>query len=165
MATTSPFNNTLFTYTDGEFRGIVNSIYGPGAVGGWLLSCLSLLISLTPPSDEDAISNDFLVAFTYPVVASSDLLFTITRYWKLWSILKSWLSVHFSVQNHIGGDIDVCKQWLLVSFGPALAEQFGTGVRPDEMLLEVVALPYLAHTSMQVMSLSLLFFGLYFIFI
>jgi hypothetical protein len=165
MATTSPFNSTLFTYTDGELQGIVNSIYGHDAVGGWLLSCISLLIFLTLRSDEDAINNDFPVAFTYPVVASSDLLFSITKYWKLWRILKSWLGMHFSVQNHIVGNIDIWKQWLLVSFGPALAEQFGAGVGPDEMPLEVIALPYLAHASMQVMNLSLPFFGLYFIFI
>jgi hypothetical protein len=98
------------------------------------------------------------VAFSYPIVASSDLLFTITRYWKLWRILKSWLGMHFSVQNHIGGDIDVWKQWLLVSFGPGLAEQFGAGVCLSKLS------HYLGACFMQVINLSLLFFGLYFIF-
>ena len=46
---------------DDELRAVVNSIYGPGALGGWLiLSCVSLLISLASPDDRDAINKDWL---------------------------------------------------------------------------------------------------------
>jgi hypothetical protein len=40
--------------------GVVSGFYGPGAVGGWLLSCASFLLSLLHPdmATHDALNND-----------------------------------------------------------------------------------------------------------
>ena len=148
---------------DEELRAVVNSIYGPGALGGWLLSCVSLLISLASPEDRDAINNDFIVAVIYPVVAASDLVVHMIRFAKRWRIYKDWLGLRLSIQNLQQGSLEVWQEWLWVGFGPAATAQYGDGIHTNSVPNSVAAFPYLGYACFQVITLSLVFFGIFLI--
>ena len=57
---------------------LVDSLYGPGIVGAWLLTLCAVLISWTLNASsrrKDTISIDFIAALLLPMVAASHLVF------------------------------------------------------------------------------------------
>jgi hypothetical protein len=61
---------------------LVDSLYGPGTVGAWLLTLCAVLISWTLNASsrrKDTISIDFIAALLLPVVAASHLVFQVAR--------------------------------------------------------------------------------------
>jgi hypothetical protein len=61
---------------------LVDSLYGPGAVGAWLLTLCAVLIfwTLNPSSRrKDTISIDFIAALLLPMVAAGHLVFQVAR--------------------------------------------------------------------------------------
>ncbi len=146
-----------------QFEAAVSGIYGPGAVIGWLLSCLSFLVTLASPRSKDTINNDFLVAVTYPAVVAGDLLLNNVRYWQVWRICKGWWDMHFAVRNGIGGGLEVWREWLLMGFGPVLAAKYSCGLPHEPLTLAAAAFPYMAAASVRVLKLSLLFFSIFFV--
>jgi len=61
---------------------LVDSLYGPGTVGAWLLTICAVLISWsldTSSRRKDTISVDFIAALLLPIVATSHLVFQIAR--------------------------------------------------------------------------------------
>ncbi|KAK2596135.1 hypothetical protein QQS21_006412 [Conoideocrella luteorostrata] len=62
---------------------LISSLYGPGAVGCWLFTVGSVLISwtLNPTSRvKDSIDNDCIAALSLPVVAASHLIFQVRQF-------------------------------------------------------------------------------------
>ena len=61
---------------------LVDSLYGPGTVGAWLLTLCAVLISWTlnmSSRRKDTISVDFIAALLLPLVAASHLVFQVVR--------------------------------------------------------------------------------------
>src|SRR5205814_3149259 len=61
---------------------LVDSLYGPGTVGAWLLTLCTVLISWTLNASsrrEDTISVDLIAALLLPLVAASHLVFLVAR--------------------------------------------------------------------------------------
>jgi hypothetical protein len=61
---------------------LVDSLYGPGTVGAWLLTLCAILISWTLNTSsrrKDTISVDFVGALLLPMVAASHLVFQVAR--------------------------------------------------------------------------------------
>ncbi|MCJ1394652.1 hypothetical protein MMC18_007532 [Xylographa bjoerkii] len=61
---------------------LVDSLYGPGTVGAWLLTLCAVLISWTLNASsrrKDTISIDFIAALLLPMVAASHLVVQIAR--------------------------------------------------------------------------------------
>jgi len=66
---------------DSRFQ-LVNSLYGPGTVGCWLLIICSVIVSwtLNPRQRKlDRITNDFIASLTFPCIASAHLAFLLYR--------------------------------------------------------------------------------------
>ena len=60
---------------------LVNSLYGPGTVGAWLLIAMSVLISWAinrQSKNRDVISNDFVATIVFMLVAAGHLIYLIT---------------------------------------------------------------------------------------
>lgn len=63
--------------------GLVNSLYGPGTVGGWLLVAISVLVSWTinPQSQsQDSITNDLVATLIFTLVAVGNFLYQFIKY-------------------------------------------------------------------------------------
>jgi multidrug transporter EmrE-like cation transporter len=61
---------------------LVDSLYGPGTVGAWLLTLCAILISWTLNTSsrrKDTSSVDFVGALLLPMVAVSHLVFQVAR--------------------------------------------------------------------------------------
>jgi hypothetical protein len=61
---------------------LVDSLYGPGTVGAWLLTLCAVLISWTlnvSSRGEDTISIDFIAVLLLPAVAAGHLVFQVVR--------------------------------------------------------------------------------------
>ena len=61
---------------------LVDSLYGPGTVGAWLLTLCAVLISWTLNTSsrrKDTISIDFIAALLLPMIAASHLIFQVAR--------------------------------------------------------------------------------------
>lgn len=67
---------------DGSRYQLVDSLYGPGTVGAWLLSLCAVLISWTLNTSsrrKDTISVDFITTLLLPFIAAGHAIFQITR--------------------------------------------------------------------------------------
>ena len=63
----------------------ISSFYGPGAVGGWYLTALACLISLSlhpRKRRRDAITADLIAVLTFPTIAAADLITQVRSYWR-----------------------------------------------------------------------------------
>jgi hypothetical protein len=61
---------------------LVDSLYGPGTVGAWLLTLCAVLISWTLNASsrrKDTISVDFVAALLLPLIAAGHVVFQIIR--------------------------------------------------------------------------------------
>jgi phosphotransferase system glucose/maltose/N-acetylglucosamine-specific IIC component len=61
---------------------LVESLYGPGAVGAWVPTILSILISWTVSKRhgcKDTLSIDLVTMLLFPIVAAGHLIYQITR--------------------------------------------------------------------------------------
>jgi hypothetical protein len=67
---------------DSSHYQLVDSLYGPGTVGAWLLTLCAVLISWTlnrSSRRKDTISVDFIATLFLPLVATSHAIFQIVR--------------------------------------------------------------------------------------
>lgn len=61
----------------------ISSYYGPGAIGGWLLTVVSVFVSWTLNKDarkKDTIDLDFTAVLLFPAFAAGHLFFQLLRY-------------------------------------------------------------------------------------
>ncbi|KAJ5654131.1 hypothetical protein N7490_001134 [Penicillium lividum] len=61
---------------------LVDSLYGPGTVGAWLLTLCAILISWTLNTSsrrKDSISLDFIAGLLFPLIAAGHVIFQIIR--------------------------------------------------------------------------------------
>lgn len=61
---------------------LVDSLYGPGTVGAWLLTLCSILISWTLNTSsrrKDTVSIDFLAGLLLPLIAAAHVMFQLAR--------------------------------------------------------------------------------------
>ena len=101
---------------------LVNSLYGPGTVGAWLLIAMSVLISWTinrQSKKRDVISNEFVATLVFMLVTAGHLIYLITGKTSItcndrWDILLQTATVEAA--------LNVCETsltLLLVSFSIA----------------------------------------------
>jgi hypothetical protein len=118
------------------------------------------MISLTSPDDYDKINNDFIVAVTYPVVATGDLVVNYIRYHERWRIFIGWTSFRIAFLNlsdQFVVEPDYWSEWLSKAFGYSLEQQYKEGA--EQMSIEIIAYPYLGYASLQVIQLALAVFS------
>ncbi|KAJ6082678.1 hypothetical protein N7499_007552 [Penicillium canescens] len=144
--------------------GVVSGFYGPGAVGGWLLSSASFLLSLLYPdkATHDALNNDFLVSILYPAIASGDLIVqsttatTIQLDISLWNFYAEWRKAGHS------GTPGPFNEWVQQ---PGRHRVFGVphAVPGGEIPLGFWALKYTTFASLAIIRISLVVFSTFFI--
>jgi hypothetical protein len=144
--------------------GAVSGFYGPGAVGGWLLSCAAVLLSLLrhETATHDALNNDFLVSILYPAIASGDLIVqsittsTTRRDISLWSFLAEWRKTGHS------GTPGPFHEW---AQHPGRMQVIGVphAVPGGEVSLGFWALKYTTFACLAIIRISLVVFSTFFV--
>jgi hypothetical protein len=145
---------------EGDLIALTSGFYGPGAVLGWLLSCVSFLLSHAKSSKSvDALDNDFLVAMLYPAVACGDLLVQVTRYHSKWrdvvvfGIFVDWKKTKWKE------DLTAWESWIL---DPERRSVMGEHRLPNwtspDIAQEIWALPYTTFACTAVVRIALVFF-------
>lgn len=144
--------------------GVVSGFYGPGAVWGWLLSCVSVLLSLFRPNTatHDTLNNDFLVSILYPLIASGDLIcqsirtFTTRRDVSLWSFLAGWRKAGHS------GSPGAFHEW---AQDPGRLRVIGVPhtVPGGDVSKEFWALKYTTFACLAIIRISLVVFATFFV--
>lgn len=147
----------------------VSGFYGPGAVGGWILSCLSFMLSHLLPEDDihdQLLNNDFIVTMLYPFIASCDLvsqwirLRPIRAQLGIWNELSDWRRAGLWHRNP-GPWHKFIKdaQWMSIA-----GLRYWVPLLPSsEVPAEVWALPYSAFASLTIIRISLIIFCIFFV--
>lgn len=98
---------------------LVDSLYGPGTVGAWLLTLCAVLISWTLNKStrrKDSISKDFVVALLLPLVAAGHLIFRVSRL--PYSLAETITSADVEVQKYahaLEAPLNVCETFSMVT--------------------------------------------------
>ena len=98
---------------------LVDSIYGPGTVGAWLLTLCAVLISWTLNKSirrKDSISIDFVAALLLPLVAAGHLIFQVSRL--PYSIAGTITSADVEVQKYacaLQAPLNICETFSVVT--------------------------------------------------
>lgn len=61
----------------------VSSLYGPGAVGSWVLTLFSVLVTCTVnlrSNRKDTITNDFIATLPVPAIPSTNLVYQLQQF-------------------------------------------------------------------------------------
>jgi hypothetical protein len=98
---------------------LVDSLYGPGTVGAWLLTLCAILISwtLNPSSRrKDTVSVDFIAALLLPTVAANHLVFQVARL--PFSVAEAITAQDVEVQKYasaIEAPLNVCETFSMAA--------------------------------------------------
>ena len=98
---------------------LVDSLYGPGTVGAWLLTLCAVLISWTLNKStrrKDSISIDFVGALLLPLVAAGHLIFQVLRL--PYSISETITSADIEVQKYasaLEAPLNICETFSVVA--------------------------------------------------
>lgn len=124
-----PSTTTSIMDFDGRLAK-VSSLYGPGTVGGWLFTLLSVLVTWTanPRSRrKDTITNDFIATLALPIISTMHLLHQIrTSAHSVRSILTSQDLDSLQSAAAIEAPLNVCE-----TFSAAVLVLFGFLYYPD----------------------------------
>lgn len=98
---------------------LVDSLYGPGTVGAWLLTICAVLISWTfnkSSRRKDSISIDFVGALLLPLVAAGHLIFQLSRL--PYSVTETITSADIEVQKYasaLEAPLNICETFSMVA--------------------------------------------------
>ena len=97
---------------------LVDSLYGPGTVGAWLLTICAVFISWTLNASsrrKDTISIDFIAMLLLPMIAAGHLVFQIVRL--PFSVVETITAQDIEVQKYasaIEAPLNVCETFSMV---------------------------------------------------
>ncbi|KAH8812911.1 hypothetical protein F5884DRAFT_786655 [Xylogone sp. PMI_703] len=98
---------------------LVDSLYGPGTVGAWLLTLCAVLISWTLNKStrrKDSISIDFIGVILLPLVAAGHLIFQVSRL--PYSVAETITSVDVEIQKYayaLEAPLNICETFSMVA--------------------------------------------------
>lgn len=98
---------------------LVDSLYGPGTVGAWLLTLCAVLISWTLNRStrlRDSISIDFAGALLLPLVAAGHLIFQVSRL--PYPVAETITSADVEVQRYasaLEAPLNICETFSMVA--------------------------------------------------
>lgn len=98
---------------------LVDSLYGPGTVGAWLLTLCAVLISWTLNKSsrrKDSISIDFIGALLLPLIAAGHLIFQVSRL--PYSVVETITSTNAEIQQYasaLEAPLNICETFSMVS--------------------------------------------------
>ena len=98
---------------------LVDSLYGPGTVGAWLLTLCAVLISWTLNKStrrKDSISIDFVGALLLPLGAAGHLIFQVSRL--PYSIAETISSANVEMQKYasaLEAPLNICETFSMVA--------------------------------------------------
>jgi hypothetical protein len=104
---------------------LVDSLYGPGTVGAWLLTLTAVLISWTLNRNtrhKDTISIDFIGVLVLPLVAAGHLAWQVYRL--PYSIIETITSTDVEVQKYaaaLEAPLNICETFSMVALLAAAA--------------------------------------------
>jgi len=103
---------------------LVDSLYGPGTIGAWLLTLCAVLISWTVNTSsrrKDTISMDFIAMLLLPIVAASHLIVQIMQLPT--SVVETITSQDFEMQKHafaLEAPLNICETFSFVALVAAV---------------------------------------------
>jgi len=98
---------------------LVDSLYGPGTVGAWLLVLCAVLLSWTLNKSsrcKDSISIDFVGALLLPLIAAGHLIFQVSRL--PYSVAETITSTDVEVQKFasaLEAPLNICETFCMVA--------------------------------------------------
>jgi hypothetical protein len=103
---------------------LVDSLYGPGTIGAWLLVLCAVLLSWTLNKSsrcKDSISIDFVGALLLPLIAAGHLIFQVSRL--PYSVAETITSTDVEVQKFasaLEAPLNICETFCMVALLAAI---------------------------------------------
>lgn len=98
---------------------LVDSLYGPGTVGAWLLTLCAVLISWTLNKYKrckNSVSIDFVGTCLLFMVAAADLIFQMTRLF--YSVAETITSANVEIQKYastLEAPLNICETFFMLT--------------------------------------------------